>query len=161
MSFTIHTRQFRKSRGFSLMELMIVVTIVGILASIALPSYANYIARARRADARAQLLQVAQFLQRFYSANDSFAKDRANNDVIAQVPSGLKQSPADSAAVYNLEIPPETLTVSSYEIRMVPVPGGPMVDDKCGTFTITSVGVRGVRIGNDVGATSIRDFCWK
>jgi type IV pilus assembly protein PilE len=54
----------RPISGFTLIELMIVVAIVAILASIALPSYTSYIARARRADARTQLRQAAQFMQR-------------------------------------------------------------------------------------------------
>ena len=82
--------------GFTLVELMIVVAVVGVLTAIALPSYTSYIARARRADARAQLLQVAQFMQRFYAANDRFDQDRAGTSVLSVMPTNLKKSPADS-----------------------------------------------------------------
>nr|WP_255532211.1 MULTISPECIES: type IV pilin protein [unclassified Polaromonas] len=78
---------------------MVTVPFVAVLAAIALPSYASYVARARRADARGQLVHAAQFMQRFYAANDSFSKDRAGNDVINQVPASLKQSPSDSRPV--------------------------------------------------------------
>lgn len=139
---------------------MVVVSIVSILVAIALPSYTEHVARARRADARTQLLQVAQFMQRFYAANDDYQADRANNAVLDQVPANLKKSPADSDAVYTLEIPPGTLTRTNFELRMKPVPGGPMAADKCGTFAIDSLGMRSVIVGG-VTQNSLRDPCWK
>lgn len=149
-----HPRQPQsRNAGFTLIELMITAVIVAILASIALPAYTSYLARAKRADARTQLVQVAQFMQRFYAANDSFEKDRAENPVIDKIPGNLKQSPGDGTALYALEIP--TATSTSYEIQMVPVSGGSMAADSCGSFTLTSTGVRGV------SGTTARDTCWK
>lgn len=142
-----------KRAGFTLIEVMIVVAIVAILASIALPSYTSYIARAKRADARTQLLQVAQFMQRFYTANDNYVQDRASNLVATQVPLNLKQSPGDGTAVYTLNI--SAVTTTDFTLQMVPVAGGPMAGDPCGTFTLTSTGVRGVT------GTLPRDTCWK
>ena len=147
--------------GFTLIELMITLAIVGLLAAVALPSYSSYIAKARRADARTQLVQVAQFMQRFYAANDSFSKDRAENPVFNQVPASLKQSPADGAKIYDLTFPIGTLTPTSFEIHMVPVAGGVMGQDACGTFTLTSTGVRGVLVAGGVGPAALRDTCWK
>lgn len=149
----------RPTTGFTLIELMIVVAIVAILASIALPSYSSYIKRANRADARTQLLQVAQFMQRFYAANDSYAADRAGTAVIDVVPGNLKQSPADTTALYTLSIP--AATASAFTLKMNPVSGGKMANDECGSFTLTSVGVRGVEVGGTAGSTTLRDKCWK
>lgn len=164
-----HCRASRHSpvrmSGFTLIELMIAVVIVAILAAIAVPSYTGYIARARRADARVQLVQAAQFMQRFYTANDNYSKDRANNDVITTIPAGLKQSPADGSKIYELAIPvgdaPLT-NVASFTLRMVPVAGGLMASDPCGTFTLTSTGLRGILV-NQVqdNASALRDSCWK
>lgn len=161
------------SRGFTLIELMIVVAIIGILAAIAMPSYTSYIARANRADARTQLVQVAQFMQRFYAANDSYLTDRAGtsvSDSSTGVPTStifgnLLHSPADGTALYDLNIPQGTSTLpltsaASFTIRMVPVTGGKMATDKCGTFTLNSLGVRGIT-NLPTGSTATRDECWK
>lgn len=150
--------------GFTLIELMITVAIVGITTGIALPSYTSYVARAQRADARTQLVQVAQFMQRFYAANDNFIKDRASNDVLAQIPSNLLRSPAEGTKLYDLSIPlgNDPLTnAMSFTIRMIPVAGGSMARDECGTFTLTSTGLRGVLVGAAVGSPALRDSCWR
>jgi len=153
--------------GFTLIELMITVAIVAILAAIALPSYTSYIAKARRAEARTHLVEAAQFMQRFYAANDSFVKDRADHNVIDQMPANLKQSPADAAngtQLYGLAIPlgASPLTnAMSFTLHMAPVSGGAMGNDACGTFTLTSTGVRGVLVAGAVGSAALRDTCWK
>ncbi len=149
--------------GFTLIEVMIVVAIISILAAIALPSYTSYIARANRADARTQLMQVGQFMQRFYGANDRYDTIRDGSvDVIDRIPDSLKQSPADSTALYSLEIPSATLTNSAYVLRMVPVAGGKMDGDECGTFTLSSTGVRGVIVGGTAYTSGdLRNRCWK
>jgi type IV pilus assembly protein PilE len=160
-SASVNCRKFPQGNGFTLIELMIAVAIVAILAAVALPSYTSYVSRAQRADARAQLLQAAQFMQRFYTANDQYLQDRANNNVSTQIPANLNNSPADGTALYTLNIPSADLTVSKYTLQMVPVAGGSMANDECGTFSLTSTGVRGVVVGGSPGGTTLRDKCWK
>lgn len=59
-------------RGFTLVELMVVVAIVAILAAIAMPSYSRYIYRARRADGQALLMHVANAQERYYAAHHRY-----------------------------------------------------------------------------------------
>lgn len=151
-SVSVNCRNCRPSNGFTLIELMIVVAIVAILASIALPSYTSYVARAKRADARGQLLQAAQFMQRFYAANDQYVNDRAGNNISTQIPAALARSPADGNQVYALTV---SATTSTYTLTMAPVAGSSMAADLCGSFTLTSTGIRGVT------GTKSRDECWK
>ena len=148
----------KTSKGFTLIELMITVAIVAILASVALPSYTIYIARAKRADARAQLVQVAQFMQRFYTANDQYQYDRSANEVLSRIPAGLKQSPADGTALYTLAV---VATATTFELTMSPVASLSMASDECGSFRLTSTGVRSVVVGGVNNITALRDKCWK
>lgn len=161
-SCTSGVRQTRtRFEGLTLIEVLVVISILSLLVSIALPSYTEYVARARRADARTQLLQVAQFMQRFYAANDNFETDRAGNGIRTQIPANLMKSPADSEAIYTLEIPVLTLTRSNFEIHMKPVESGPMATDKCGIFALSSLGARSVIVGGVLNTAALRDSCWK
>jgi type IV pilus assembly protein PilE len=63
---------YRKMRGVTLLELMIVVVIIGILAAIAYPNYRQYVARAKRTEARAALLKIAVNQERFYLQNNTY-----------------------------------------------------------------------------------------
>lgn len=142
----------RRPAGFTLIELMIVVAIVAILAAVAMPSYTSYVARSRRADARVQLMQAAQFMQRFYTANDRFDTDRAGNGILSQIPANLKRAPAEGEKVYDLSV---AATASGYTLTMTPVTGSAMALDGCGAFTITASGIKGVT------GSLTRDTCWK
>ena len=68
----------KKMAGVTLMELMIVVVIIGILAAIAYPNYRQYAARAKRNEAKAELLKIATLQERFYLQNNSYTADMTN-----------------------------------------------------------------------------------
>lgn len=147
----------RRSSGFTLIELMIVVAIVAILASIAMPSYTSYIAKGRRADARGQLMQAAQFMQRFYAANDRFDKDRAENEVLSQMPANLKRAPSEGEKMYDLSV---LATASDYTLTMAPV-GSAMAADSCGSFRLDAAGRKKVVVNGVENSSTLRDTCWK
>ncbi|MEJ7686271.1 MAG: type IV pilin protein [Variovorax sp.] len=116
---------------------MIVVAIVAILAAIAYPSYIESIRKSRRAEARAQLLEAAQFMHRFYSQNERF--DRAIGATTDfKLPTALTQVPRQGAATYAIGFAGTARATTSFALQAVPT--GTMVGDRCGTFLLTNTG---------------------
>lgn len=121
-----------KQKGFTLIELMIVVAIVGILAAIAYPSYAEYIRRGHRAEARASLLQMAQWMERAATANGVYPTVGANAAAIA---AALNSAQKDRYTVTLAS------TVSTFTITATPKLA--QAGDKCGNYTLDQAGTRG------------------
>lgn len=131
-----------RPRGFSLIELMVVIVLIGILAGIAYPSYQEYVRTARRAAATADLMENAQFLERFYTENYTYSG--------AALP--ITESPRDGTRkFYDISFAAGMPTAATYTIRAVPK--NAMSSDACGTLTLTHTGVKGA--GGSVG------LCWK
>lgn len=136
-----------KQHGFTLIELMIVVAIVGILSAIAYPSYAEYIRRGHRAEARAGLLQAAQWMERAATATGTYP-------LAGAFPASLKEVPNKR---YDISIVSDGATFT-----LTATPKGPQANDKCGNYTLTHTGIRGAKGKNDkdnVGDVLLTE-CW-
>jgi len=138
-----------KSRGFTLIEVMIVVVIISMLAALALSSYGSYIRKARRADAKADLLELAQLIERNYTESNSFAVDAAGNAYALE----YTTSPQSGRVFYNLQFAAGQPTATTYTIRAVP--NGSQTDDvRCMTLGLTHTGVKSVS-----GSGTVAE-CW-
>ncbi|MEE9326955.1 MAG: type IV pilin protein, partial [Cocleimonas sp.] len=129
----------KSQKAFTLLELMIVVAIVGILASIAIPSYQESVRQSRRADATGALYVFANSMERFFTVNNTY--DGAPED--------------DNTDFYDLSNGSPSAT--TYTLSAAPISGSAQVDDSCGTLTLTHTGVEGVT-GQESGYTAAD--CW-
>ena len=140
----------RRNRGFTLIELMIVVVIVGILASVAYPSYREHVAKTRRADAQAALMELAQFMERRYTTLGSYSPAGDCSDVVLP----FLQTPRDGgSALYALGV---VCTGTTFTLTASPAAGGPMAGDGCGNLGLTNTNLR-TRSGTSVA----EDQCWR
>lgn len=137
--------------GFTLIELMIVVAIVGILSAIALPSYQSYIQRGDRASARAALLEAQQFMERFYATNDHYTTDvlcATSPTLPARFANVPEHSPRYTLAVAS--------TCNSYTLTATPL----QAVSKCGNLTLTNTGLKSVTVPSTPTSSDIND-CWR
>jgi len=135
--------------GFTLIEVMIVVVVIGILSAIAYPSYQEYVRKARRADAQANLMELAQFMERHYTAQGGYLAS-GNSGASPTLP--FTEAPKDGGTKY-YDLSLSAATASAYTLQAAPK--GAMAADKCGTLTYTNAGTKGQGTGGSL------QECWR
>ena len=129
----------RTNRGFTLIEIMIVIAIIGIVITIGYPSLTEYVKKGRRTEVAGLLSEQAQILERFYSKSNVYTGATglsAGNDFYTITPA---------------------LTDQAFKLTAVRKAGSAMATDKCGDFTITNTGVRSME--NAAAGVTTKD-CW-
>jgi type IV pilus assembly protein PilE len=140
----------RRQSGVTLMELLTVVTIIGILAAISIPSYRNYIVRANRSDAKTALLWVSGALERCYTRNNTYDPDAVagcNVDLPKTSDNGHYQvtaAPGGNPVDYR----------NGFILTATPQGEQATADADCGNLTLTSTNER------DRSGTKDKDECW-
>lgn len=130
----------QRSKGFTLIELMIVVVIIGIIAAIAYPSYIENVRETRRATAKGALLELASYMERYYTENFTYAG--------ASLPFDESPKSGDGTKYYDLSIAASGAT--SY--RLAATPKNAQSDDRCKTLTVNHRG--------EQKTTSNANDCW-
>ncbi|MBE0345736.1 type IV pilin protein [Pseudoalteromonas peptidolytica] len=136
-----HNRQ-----GFTLIEVMIVVVIIGIMSAIAYPNYTDYVRRGARAEAMTVLLDAANKQEQFFVDNR-----RYSNDLGAI---GVPRETGNGYFVITLQ----NVTVDTFRVVATATAGPVRGDQECPALTIDELGVRGV--AGVVGQAQI-DRCWE
>ncbi|GAB3034374.1 type IV pilin protein [Bowmanella dokdonensis] len=148
------------NNGFSLIELMIVVAIIGIIASIAYPSYVSFVVGSNRGAAQADLMALAAAMERHKVANYSY-KGAASGGADTGSPAVFHaHSPSSEPAgnkKYDLKIATISATGNSYSIKAEPVSGTPQADD--GDLYYFSDGRKGWDQNKD-GSLAAGEYCW-
>ena len=137
----------RSAAGFTLIELMIVTTILAVIMTISVTSYRQYMLRANRTDAGAFLLRIAAAQERFYLDNNAYTDNLEA--------AGLNLGTLSERSFYRATIDLNANPALGYTATVVPVPGGRQdTDQDCRSFTINESGQRD-------SAPSGMDVCWR
>lgn len=122
-----------KQKGFSLIELMIAVAVVGILASIAYPSYLDFVRKANRGEAQGSILELAQWMERQFTVNGTYRP----GGVDPTLP--FTTSPKDGGGttyIFSLT------TITANTFTLTGTAQGNQANDECGNISVTQTGAR-------------------
>ena len=136
-------------RGFTLIELMIVVAILGLLSAVAYPRYQDQVRDTRRADATVVLMEARQQMEREYSKQYTYAGATAGAPGAATI---SNQAPADTGATANYTVALSNLSQTTFTITASPT--GSQVGEACGALSINQAGVK------TTGGSTVED-CWR
>jgi type IV pilus assembly protein PilE len=118
--------------GFTLVEVMVTVIIIGVLAAIAIPSYSKYIKRGHRANATAILTGTAGYMSQYLSANDTYVGGQVTSEVVPKGATG-------TAVKYNVSFVADP-TLTKWTVQAVPA--NDQVGEECGTLTLDQSGAQ-------------------
>lgn len=135
----------QKKRGFTLIEMAIVVAIIAILAAIALPQYQQQVRKSRRTAAKTTLLDVASREEKYYATQNKYI----DLVTIGYTASPI-QVPSATQTFYNVTL---TLGTPTNGYTVTATPQGDQTKDLCGTYTLTNLGVQSNQNNTD-------NNCW-
>ena len=142
----------KQNQGFTLIELVIVVAIVGILSAIAMPMYRDYVVRSNRTEAKAGLAVVALAQERYYSVNNTYTSSVAALGSMTVV----KSNGETEGGYYVVSIVLQS-SGSAYTLNATPQSKAGQNTDKCNILTLSSTGLKGVSSATS-GYTAAN--CW-
>lgn len=132
----------RAARGFSLIELMVSVAIIGILAAIAVPSYTRYVIKTNRSAAQTYMFQLANKEEQYLLDARQYTSTKSD----------LMSDPAEVSRNYTVAI--SNVTANTYTITATPTGNQLSKDTECGTLTLTQAGAKGI------SGTGTVSSCW-
>jgi len=147
----VANRPRRARRGFTLIELLVAVTVIAILAAIALPVFFEQLARARRSEVQAALLEDAAYMQHYYAAHNAYTDTPPPRLPFASAPRG-------GVATYVITVDVPEADPTSFVLTATR--SGAMASDACGDFRYDNLGRRALVPGTFAGGRSAQG-CWR
>jgi type IV pilus assembly protein PilE len=151
-----------KNKGFTLIELVMVIAIIGLLAAIAIPNYSEYLSRTKRSEGQAVLANASALQERFFAQNNRYVTDNANIQRLTNNPgqvvgSGAGQRINSENRYYQVSV---STMAGDGGYTLTATPNAPTFSDPaCGNLTLNAIGIKG-RSAQGSGAKSV-DACWK
>ena len=136
-----------KMRGFTLIEMMIVVALIGIIVAFGYPSYRDQVIKSHRAEGMGELLELADRLERYYSDKNTYATATLGTAATDVYPAVTKKQ--------NYALAIDGTKTDDIKFSITATPQGTQTADKCGTFILNSDGTKSITGSVDV------DECWK
>jgi type IV pilus assembly protein PilE len=167
--------QRNTQNGFSLVELLVVVAIVGILVKIAYPSYQESVLKSKRADAKASLSQLANWMERYYTANGYYTSTATSTTaptlpIVCSPQSSTNNltNPLTCTASANYTLAVSAVTNNSFTVTATPTANKV---DPCGALTLDSTGLKSIASAGSVtvtgtgtsataGGSYTANYCW-
>lgn len=140
----------RRRSGFTLLELMIVLLVMGVLAALAITSYSRYGFRARRADGQKLLMAIASAEERYFAQHNAYAD-------LTTIGYSTTANATSEAGYYTASVSVSTINTvaaQAFTATATPVPGGAQARDTCAALTVTDTGAKG-----STGTTK-NGTCW-
>ncbi len=141
----------RARRGFTLIELLVAMAVLSLLVAVALPSFFEQLARARRTDVQAALLEDAGYMQHYYAAHNAYTDTPAPELPFARTP-----RTGTASYVITVRVPADDPT----SFVLTAARNGAMASDACGDFTYDNLGRRDLVVGTFAAGRDVLR-CWR
>jgi len=153
INMSLATMPCKPQKGFTLIELMIVVVIIGILAAVAYPAYREYVRKSRRSDIYISLTDLAGRQEKFYARNLRYSSSLNGAGGL-----GYALPVTTKDGHYNMSLT-TAATAQFYQVTAVAINTGlQWADTRCRTFTLSSIGNK---TAADSGGGNTTSICWK